>query len=380
MHRYKIVSTIGDGAYGLVMKAVQNETGDTVAVKKMKRKFYNWQECMELREIKSLKKLSHPNIIKLKEVIRENDELFFVFEYAEGNLYQLMSGTQKSLPEMSIRSVMSQVYNGLTYMHKHGFFHRDLKPENLLVNGGEVLHHPHQGEAALKLADFGLAREIRSRPPFTDYVSTRWYRAPEVLLRSTNYNSPIDLWAAGIIMAELYLMRPLFPGTSETDEIFKICSVLGTPTPQQWPEGQRLAAVMSFKFPQMVPTPLSTLIPAASNEALSLMNQLLVWDPKKRLTAQEAQQHSFFTSCLHSAKPNTPGNLAPLGSTPSSGPTGGYPHPAARQDDQQFCAGQQAMTHAGADGMRQGGAKPAGEAPGSRWYQEQGRKMSSDYY
>ena len=101
-----------------------------------------------------------------------------------------------------------------------GYFHRDLKPENLLCSGPECV----------KIADFGLARETRSRPPYTDYVSTRWYRAPEVLLRSTNYNSPIDIWAMGCIMAELYTLRPLFPGSSEIDEIFKICAVLGTPT------------------------------------------------------------------------------------------------------------------------------------------------------
>lgn len=378
MHRYKTVNTIGDGSYGIVTKATQVETGDTVAVKKMKRKFYNWQECMELREIKSLKKLTHTSIIKLKEVIRENDELFFIFEYMEGNLFQLMSGTQKSLPEGSIRSVMGQVFGGLGYIHKHGFFHRDLKPENLLVNNAECLHQPHQGELVVKLADFGLAREIRSRPPFTDYVSTRWYRAPEVLLRSTSYNSPIDMWAAGVIMTELYMMRPLFPGTSETDEIFKICSVLGTPTPQVWQEGHRLAGVMSFKFPQMVPTPLSTLVPTASNEALSLANQLLVWEPKKRLTAQEAQQHSFFAH--HPGKPNTPGGMAILAGGGSSaggastagsasvGPTGGYPHPS-RQDD----------GGGSSDGHRQSvGAK---EQPGARWYAEQGRsKRSSDYY
>lgn len=104
-------------------------------------------------------------------------------------------------------------------MHKHGFFHRDIKPENLLCNGPDLV----------KIADFGLAREIRSRPPFTDYVSTRWYRAPEVLLRSTNYSSPIDLWAVGCIIAELYTLQPLFPGRSEIDQIFRICSVLGTP-------------------------------------------------------------------------------------------------------------------------------------------------------
>lgn len=108
---------------------------------------------------------------------------------------------------------------GLGFIHRHGFFHRDLKPENILCSGPELV----------KIADFGLVREIRSRPPYTDYVSTRWYRAPEVLLHSTTYSSPIDLWAVGCIAAEIYTYRPLFPGTTETDQLYKICQILGTP-------------------------------------------------------------------------------------------------------------------------------------------------------
>ena len=101
-------------------------------------------------------------------------------------------------------------------MHRQGYFHRDMKPENLLEYNGII-----------KIADFGLAKEINSKPPFTDYVSTRWYRAPEVILRSNNYNAPIDIFAIGAIMAELYKSWPLFPGVSETDQIYKICQVLG---------------------------------------------------------------------------------------------------------------------------------------------------------
>ena len=114
---------------------------------------------------------------------------------------------------------MFQTLSGLAFMHKSGFFHRDLKPENLLVKGD-----------AVKIGDFGLAREIRSRPPYTDYVSTRWYRAPEILLRSTNYNSPVDIFACGAIMAELYLLRPLFVHNNETNQIYKTCAVLGSPS------------------------------------------------------------------------------------------------------------------------------------------------------
>eukprot|EP00602_Paraphysomonas_sp_CaronLab_P004827 CAMPEP_0185022966 /NCGR_PEP_ID=MMETSP1103-20130426/5667_1 /TAXON_ID=36769 /ORGANISM="Paraphysomonas bandaiensis, Strain Caron Lab Isolate" /LENGTH=488 /DNA_ID=CAMNT_0027555303 /DNA_START=201 /DNA_END=1667 /DNA_ORIENTATION=- len=249
----------------------------------MKKKFYTWEECMQLREVKSLKKLNHPNIVKLKEVIRENDELYFVFEFMEGNLYELMKNRDRHFPESKIRNIMYQIFQGLAFMHKHGFFHRDVKPENMLVKGDVI-----------KVADFGLAREIRSKPPYTDYVSTRWYRAPEVLLRAPNYNSPIDQWACGGIIAELYTLRPLFPGSSEADEIYKICSIMGSPTMRTWGEGMRLAAQMNFRFPQFVPTPLSQIIPNASHEAIVLMQDLMKYDPQQRPTASQALQYPYF--------------------------------------------------------------------------------------
>ncbi|XP_039609958.1 serine/threonine-protein kinase MAK isoform X1 [Polypterus senegalus] len=284
MNRYTTLKQLGDGTYGSVLMGKSNESGELVAIKRMKRKFYSWEECMNLREVKSLKKLNHANVIKLKEVIRENDHLYFVFEYMKENLYQLMKDRNKLFPESVIRNMMYQILQGLAFIHKHGFFHRDMKPENLLCMGPELV----------KIGDFGLAREIRSRPPYTDYVSTRWYRAPEVLLRSSTYSSPIDIWAVGCIMAELYTLRPLFPGNSEVDEIFKICQVLGTVKKVDWPEGYQLASAMNFRFPQCVPTNLKTLIPNASNEAISVMKETLQWDPKKRPTAIQALRHPYF--------------------------------------------------------------------------------------
>ncbi|XP_009984711.1 PREDICTED: serine/threonine-protein kinase MAK isoform X2 [Tauraco erythrolophus] len=284
MNRYTIMKQLGDGTYGSVLMGKSNESGELVAIKRMKRKFYSWDECMNLREVKSLKKLNHANVIKLKEVIRENDHLYFVFEYMKENLYQLMKDRNKLFPESVIRNMMYQILQGLAFIHKHGFFHRDMKPENLLCIGPELV----------KIADFGLARELRSQPPYTDYVSTRWYRAPEVLLRSSVYSSPIDMWAVGSIMAELYTLRPLFPGTSEVDEIFKICQVLGTPKKNDWPEGYHLASAMNFRFPQCVPISLKTLIPNASNEAIQLMSDTLNWNPKKRPTASQALKYPYF--------------------------------------------------------------------------------------
>lgn len=284
MNRYTTIKQLGDGTYGSVLLGRSVESGELIAIKRMKRKFYSWEECMNLREVKSLKKLSHANVVKLKEVIRENDNLYFVFEYMKENLYQLMKERNKLFPESTVRNIMYQILQGLAFIHKHGFFHRDLKPENLLCMGPELV----------KIADFGLAREIRSRPPYTDYVSTRWYRAPEVLLRSTNYSSPIDIWAIGCIMAEVYTLRPLFPGASEIDTIFKICQVLGTPKKNDWPEGYQLAGAMNFRWPQCVPNNLKTLIPNASSEAIQLMRDMLQWDPKKRPTASQALRYPYF--------------------------------------------------------------------------------------
>ncbi|KAM4770728.1 serine/threonine-protein kinase ICK [Rhinophrynus dorsalis] len=284
MNQYTTIKQLGDGTYGSVILGRSVESGELVAIKKMKRKFYSWDECMNLREVKSLKKLNHANVIKLKEVIRENDHLYFVFEYMKENLYQLMKDRNRLFPESLIRNIMYQILQGLAYIHKYGFFHRDLKPENLLCMGPELV----------KIADFGLARETRSRPPYTDYVSTRWYRAPEVLLRSTNYNSPIDIWAVGCIMAEVYTLRPLFPGSSEIDTIFKICQVLGTPKKTDWPEGYQLAGTMNFRWPQCVPNNLKTLIPNASSDGIQIMRDMLQWDPKKRPTASQALRHPYF--------------------------------------------------------------------------------------
>ncbi|XP_034916012.1 serine/threonine-protein kinase MHK isoform X1 [Populus alba] len=283
MERYKILEEIGDGTCGCVFKAVNIETYEIVAVKKMKRKFYFWEDCMNLREVKALHKLNHPNIVKLKEVVRENNELFFIFEYMEYNLYQLMREQQRSFSEEEIRNFMSQVLQGLAHMHRNGYFHRDLKPENVLVT-----------KDVLKIADFGLAREVSSAPPYTEYVSTRWYRAPEVLLQSSTYTPAIDMWAVGAIIAELFTLSPIFPGESEIDQLYKICCVLGTPELTAFPKATNVSQLMNLSCAEMLPANLSDIIPNASLEAIDLIMQLCSWDPLKRPTADQSLQHPFF--------------------------------------------------------------------------------------
>jgi protein kinase len=284
MKRYEELKMIDEGAFGVVTKCRDRETGDIVAVKKMKQRTATFDECLQMKEGKSLRKVKHDNVMRLLQVFRENDRLFLVFEFLpDGSLLQTMRSHVGPFSEGETRFIVSQILEGLAYCHRQGFFHRDIKPENLLWSG-----------SVLKIADFGLAREIRSRPPYTEYVSTRWYRAPEIALRHEFYNSPVDVWAAGCIMAELLNQKPLFQGTSETDQVFKICAVLGTPGPVNWPDGVKLATRLGIRLPQAAAVPLATVVPGASPEALDLLKELLQLDPAKRASAAQALQHPWF--------------------------------------------------------------------------------------
>ena len=280
---YEDICGIGDGGFGVVTKMKNKVTGQIVAMKKMKQKTQSFAECLELKEVKSLRKIKHENVVKLIEVFREKSDgtLYLAFEHCDGNLYKLISSRDDPLPEPVIRNILFQLVSGVEAIHKAGFFHRDLKPENILFSGD-----------TLKIIDFGLAREIRSRPPYTTYVGTRYYRAPEILLHHDFYNTPVDIWAVGCIAAELYLKKPLFPGTSETDEIYKICSVLGAPSESTYPEGYKLAQKMGIRFQTTVGSGL--IIPGACPEALDLIKKMLSLDPHKRPSAKQVLAHPFF--------------------------------------------------------------------------------------
>lgn len=223
----------------------------------------------------------HPNIIPLYDAFLmpgEKKMLHFVFECMEGNLYQLTK-SRKGRPLASglVASIFQQIVRGLHHIHEYGYFHRDMKPENLLITTTGLADYPSYTPFApssnttekdvlviVKLADFGLARETQSAPPYTEYVSTRWYRAPEILLRARDYSSPVDIWALGTILAELLNLKPLFPGQTEVDQVLYIVEILGNPTPEYgkdergrqrgggaWPRGLRLAEKVGFEFPKV---------------------------------------------------------------------------------------------------------------------------------
>ena len=298
MEDYDIITRLGGGTFADVYQALEKSTKTFVAIKTLKKKYSKWEDCLELRECKSLQKLhaehlsSQPgynHIIKLKQIIfiKETGTLNLVFEYMDEDLYELMKNqSPRKMSENQIRSIVYQTLLGLQFMHKYGFFHRDMKPENLLrIN------------ETIKIADFGLAREIRSMPPYTEYVSTRYYRAPECILKSTNYNSPIDIWALGCIMAEMYLHpQPLFFGNNEKEVLYKICSILGTPNHNTWNEGIQQAKMVNIKLPNFTGIDLKTIIPQACDDAIDLMKLMLQWDPNKRATANNLLNHRFFTN------------------------------------------------------------------------------------
>ena len=298
MDDYEMITRLGGGSFADVYKALEKSTGELVAIKVLKRKYKKWDDCNELMECRSLQKLHNDstkdkpgeeNIIKLKQIIfiKKTGTLNLVFEYMEIDLLELMKSCEpKTLKEDQIRDIMHQTLLGLAFMHKYGFFHRDMKPENLLLTRNK-----------LKIADFGLAREIRSVPPYTEYVSTRYYRAPECILKSTNYNSPIYIWALGCIMAEMYTHpQPLFCGANEKEVLFRICSVLGTPTHDVWNDGIRQANIVGIKFPTCPGNDLEKIIPEASSEAIDMIKSMIKWDPNKRATAKNLLNHPFFTN------------------------------------------------------------------------------------
>lgn len=287
MNRFKHLHMIGEGSFGVVYLAEEVSSKSLVAIKKMKRRYSSWEECMNLREVRSLRKLRHPFIIKLREVFREDNQLHLVFDYMESNLFKFYSSNYKekgkSVPEHVIKKVIYQTLKGLAYLHEKGFFHRDLKPENLLVDSNNNI----------KIADFGLAREIRSMPPYTDYISTRWYRAPEMLLKMSNYSHSVDIFALGCIMAELYLGRPLFDGKSEMDQMFKIFNVLGEPG-ANWKEGKLLAEKLNIQLSGKKPKDLAKVVPSASLKGIDLLQEMFMLDPYKRKSAEALLSHPYF--------------------------------------------------------------------------------------
>jgi len=286
MHKYRLISKKGEGTFSEVLKAQCIKTGQYVAIKCMKNTFESIDQVNNLREIQALRRLSpHPNIITLLEVLYDqpSGRLALVFELMDMNIYELIRERRHYLAGNRVRSFMYQLCRAMDHMHRNGIFHRDIKPENILIK-----------DEMLKLADFGSCRGIYSKQPFTEYISTRWYRAPECLLTDGYYSYKMDIWGLGCVFFEIMSLYPLFPGTNELDQVSKIHQIMGTPGPELLAHFQKKSSHMDFNFQPCEGTGLEKMLSHVVPECIDLLYKLLAYKPDDRVSARQALRHPHF--------------------------------------------------------------------------------------
>ncbi|CAN6481930.1 unnamed protein product [Victoria cruziana] len=294
-NRYKIEEVIGKGSYGVVCSAYDNYTGEKVAIKKINDIFEHVSDATRiLREIKLLRLLRHPDIVEIKHILlppsgREFKDIYVVFELMESDLHQVIKANDDLTPE-HYRFFLYQLLRGLKYIHSANVFHRDLKPKNILANA----------DCKLKICDFGLARVAFNDTPtaifWTDYVATRWYRAPELCGSFfSKYTPAIDIWSIGCIFAEVLTGKPLFPGKNVVHQLDLMTDLLGTPS------ADAIARVRNEKARRYLgsmrrkkPVPFTQKFPNVDPLALRLLERMLAFEPKDRPTAEEALADPYF--------------------------------------------------------------------------------------
>ncbi|ETW46853.1 CMGC/MAPK/ERK7 protein kinase [Plasmodium falciparum MaliPS096_E11] len=292
LKKYDILKKVGKGAYGVVFKGRCKKNKNIVAVKKIFGAFQNCTDAQRtFREIIFLYELNgHDNIIKLMDVIKaKNDnDIYLIFDFMETDLHEVIKADL--LEEIHKKYIIYQLLRALKYIHSGGLLHRDIKPSNILVNS----------ECHIKVADFGLARSISTHvnenkvPILTDYVATRWYRAPEILLGSTHYTEDVDMWSLGCIMGELLCGKPLFTGNSTMNQLEKIIQVIGKPNKKDIEDIRSpFAEKIISSFVDLKKKNLKDICYKASNESLDLLEKLLQFNPSKRISAENALKHKY---------------------------------------------------------------------------------------
>nr|XP_038968488.1 MAPK/MAK/MRK overlapping kinase isoform X7 [Rattus norvegicus] len=262
---YKAIGKIGEGTFSEVLKMQSLRDGNYYACKQMKQHFESIEQVNNLREIQALRRLNpHPNILTLHEVVfdRKSGSLALICELMDMNIYELIRGRRHPLSEKKIMHYMYQLCKSLDHMHRNGIFHRDVKPENILVK-----------QDVLKLGDFGSCRSVYSKQPYTEYISTRWYRAPECLLTDGFYTYKMDLWSAGCVFYEIASLQPLFPGVNELDQISKIHDVIGTPCQKTLTKFKQAAETQTLAKHRRAFYPKYSMVPESSSHNWSFSKE-----------------------------------------------------------------------------------------------------------
>ncbi|KAK9758680.1 Protein kinase domain [Popillia japonica] len=296
--KYKVIQKIGEGSFSEVLKCEDKLTSMLYAAKRLKKTFKSATDVMTCAEIIAMHKLSrHPNVLYMIEYFYDPalGKLTYVFELMDMSMYEYMKSKKRPMSEVKVRNYLYQMLKGLEHLHKNGLFHRDIKPENILVKlpPHNPVNLPYVQAEIVKLADLGSIRGIYSRPPYTEYISTRWYRSPECLLTVGYYGPKMDVWAAGCVFYEMLTLKPLFPGTNEIDQLSKIHSVLGTPS-------SRLLNKLKKKshncqnFPRQIGSGLSSLIHQFSDEGQCVLKLMIQYDPECRINVRRLVEHRYF--------------------------------------------------------------------------------------
>lgn len=292
---YELIKSIGHGAYGVVISARDTRTGTKVAIKKVPHAFDDIVDARRiLREIKLLRHFNHENIIGIQNLVCPQSyesfkDVYIVTDLMETDLHRVIYSKQ-ILSDEHIKFFVYQTLCALKYLHSAGVLHRDLKPSNLLLNS----------DCDLKICDFGLARGIeKDELTLTEYVVTRWYRAPEIMLACSRYTNAIDIWACGCIMAELFGRKPLFPGTDYIHQLQIIAETVGTP------QGEDLEFITSAKalafiqgMPQHEHINFATIYNKGNPDGLDLLDKMLQFNPHKRITVEDALAHPYFETVV----------------------------------------------------------------------------------
>ncbi|CAH1780024.1 unnamed protein product [Owenia fusiformis] len=294
---FEKLNRVGEGTYGIVYRARDTRTDEIVALKKMRmEREKDGIPISGLREMTILLNLRHDNIVELREIVvgKSLDSMFLVMEYCEQDLASLLDNMQAPFSEAQVKCIFMQLCRGLTYLHDNFIIHRDLKVSNLLLTD----------RGCLKIADFGLARKFEfPMKPMTPKVVTLWYRAPELLLGSKDQSTAIDMWAAGCILGELLAHHPLMPGKSEIHQLELIVELLGTPNESIWPGFQSLPALEHFSLKKQPYNNLRHTFPWLSDAGVRLLNFLFMFDPKKRASASDVLENSYFKESPHPCDP-----------------------------------------------------------------------------
>ena len=287
-NKYEVLGVVGEGAYGIVYKCRNKETNEFVAIKKFKETNDDLVKKTMKRELKVLQLLKHENIVEFKEAFKRKGNLFLVFEFVEKNLLELLETFPSGLDQKLIKNLIYQLCKSVIYLHEHNIIHRDIKPENLLITN----------DFQLKLCDFGFARNFNrnKNEHLTDYVATRWYRSPELLISNGAYGPEVDFWAIGCIMGELSDGNPLFPGENETDQLHCIQKVLGNFTEEQNEMFYKNplyngSMLLDVQKPETLERRYMGKVPKIGIE---FMKKLLEVDPKKRIKGVNVLYDPYF--------------------------------------------------------------------------------------